>query len=135
MAVDALMVTAYSSAIPEGTYSVEISPIWEFQASLPGVIRAQGAESNGIGGTGGAPPHNKAGHTWHHPDAQLREWVLNGKLGFGSPGMPALGDKLAEPEVDAILTFIKTWWTAGQRESQADISRRYQDALDKQPKR
>ena len=89
-------------------------------------------DSNGVGGTGGAPPHNRAGHTWHHPDAQLREWVLNGKLGFGSPGMPALGDKLDEPEVDAILTFIKTWWTAEQRASQADISQRYQEALDKQ---
>ncbi len=89
-------------------------------------------DSNGIGGTGGAPPHNQEGHTWHHPDAQLREWVLNGKLGFESPGMPALGDKLAEPEVDAILTFIKTWWAAEQRASQADISQRYQEALDEQ---
>ncbi len=89
-------------------------------------------DSNGTGGTGKAPPHNKAGHTWHHPDAQLREWVLNGKLGFGSPGMPALVDKVTEPELDAILTFIKTWWTAEQRASQADISQRYQEALEKQ---
>ena len=88
-------------------------------------------DSKGIGGTGGAPPHNKAGHTWHHPDAQLREWVLNGKLGFGSPGMPALGDKLPETDVDTILTFIKTWWAADQRASQADISQRYQEALEK----
>ena len=92
-------------------------------------------DSNGIGGTGGAPPHNKAGHTWHHPDAQLREWVLNGKLGFGSPGMPALGDKLTEPEVDVVLAYIKAWWNEEQRESQADISRRYKEALDKQKKR
>lgn len=89
-------------------------------------------DSNGLGGTGGAPPHNTAGHTWHHPDAQLREWVLNGKLGFGSPGMPALGDKLTEPEVDTILSLIKTWWTTEQRVSQEDISQRYQEALDKQ---
>ena len=92
-------------------------------------------DSNGIGGTGGAPPHNKAGHTWHHPDAQLREWVLNGKLGFGSPGMPALGDKLSEPEVAVVLAYIKAWWNEEQRESQADISRRYQEALDNQGKR
>ncbi len=92
-------------------------------------------DSNGAGGRGGAPIHNEKGHTWHHPDAQLRGWVLNGKLGFGSPGMPALGDKLTEPEVDAILTFIKSWWTTDQRDSQADISERYQDALDKQQKR
>ena len=92
-------------------------------------------DRNGAGGTGGAPLHNNEGHTWHHPDAQLRGWVLNGKLGFGSPGMPALGDKISEPEVDAILSFIKSWWTTDQRESQADISQRYQDALDKQQKR
>ncbi len=92
-------------------------------------------DSNGIGGNGGAPPHNEAGHTWHHPDAQLREWVLNGKLGFGSAGMPALGDKLTEPDVDMVLVYIKAWWNEEQRESQADISRRYQEALDKQKKR
>ena len=74
-------------------------------------------------------------HTWHHPDAQLREWVLNGKLGFGSPGMPLLGDKLTEPEVDVVLAYIKAWWNEEQRESQVDISRRYQEALDKQKKR
>ena len=92
-------------------------------------------DSNGAGGRGGAPIHNDRGHTWHHPDAQLRGWVLNGKLGSGSAGMPALGDKLTEPEVDAILTFIKSWWTTEQRDSQADVSERYQDALDKQQKR
>ena len=92
-------------------------------------------DSNGAGGRGGAPIHNDRGHTWHHPDAQLSGWVLNGKLGFGSRGMPALGDKLTEPEVDAILTYIKSWWTNDQRDSQADISERYQDALDKQKKR
>ena len=92
-------------------------------------------DSNGAGGRGGAPIHNDRGHTWHHPDAQLRGWVLNGKLESGSAGMPALGDKLTEPEVDAILTFIRSWWTTEQRDSQADVSERYQDALDKQQKR
>ncbi len=92
-------------------------------------------DSNGAGGRGGAPIHNDRGHTWHHPDAQLREWVLNGKLGFGSPGMPALGDKLTEPEVDLVLAYIKAWLNEEQRGSQADISRRYQEALDKQKKR
>ncbi|MFQ6029755.1 MAG: c-type cytochrome [Dehalococcoidia bacterium] len=92
-------------------------------------------DSSGRGGTGGAPPHNEIGHTWHHPDAQLKDWVLNGKPGFATPGMPPLGDKLTEPEVDAVLSYIKTWWTSKQRESQADVSRRYQEALDKQKKK
>ena len=91
-------------------------------------------DSNGIGGNGVAPPHNKDGHTWHHPDAQIKDWVLNGKLGFGGPAMPDFGNKLTELEVDAIMTFIKIWWAPDQRESQADISQRYQEALDKQQK-
>ncbi len=89
-------------------------------------------DRNGFGGNDVAPPHNEKGHTWHHPDAQLREWVTKGKLGFGGPAMPAFEDKLSEREVDAILTFFKSWWDADQRESQADISQRYQEALEKQ---
>ena len=83
-------------------------------------------------GKGGldAPRHDSAGHTWHHPDAQLKDWVLNGKFGFAQ--MPALGDKLTEPDVEAILAFMKTWWTGEQRATQADVSRRYQEALDRQ---
>lgn len=86
-------------------------------------------DREGNGGSG-APRHDGAGHTWHHPDAQLKDWVLNGKLGFGDQ-MPALGDKLTESEVDTILAFIKTWWTDEQRAGQADVSRRLQEALDR----
>ena len=89
-------------------------------------------DSNGFGGNDVAPLHNEKGHTWHHPDAQLREWVTKGKLGFGGPAMPAFADRLSEREVNAILTFIKSWWHADQLESQADISQRYQEALEKQ---
>ena len=135
-----------STPIPPVQTASAVDPAIE-PASMPGKEFLEGSDlysancqvchgdSNGAGGRGGAPIHNARGHTWHHPDAQLRGWVLNGKLGFGSPGMPALGDKLTEPEVDAILTFIKSWWTNEQRDSQADISERYQDALDKQQKR
>ena len=78
----------------------------------------------------GAPLHNEIGHTWHHPDAQLMDWVLNGK----PPGaMPPSKDVLNEgnDEVVAILAHIKTWWTTEQRDSQAAISERYQEALEK----
>ena len=57
---------------------------------------------------------------------------MNGKLGFGQ--MPAFQDKLTDPEVDVILTYIKTWWTPDQRDDQADISKRYQEALERQKK-
>ena len=89
-------------------------------------------DREGQGATGGTPPHNETGHTWHHPDAQLKDWVLNGKF----PGtMPPFKDVLRGEEVHAILSYIKTWWTAEQRESQADISQRYQEALDKRQQR
>ena len=83
----------------------------------------------GQGGSG-APPHNQNGHTWHHPDAQLTDWVIKGKLGFSR--MPAFKNLLTDLEVDAILSYIKTSWTEDQRETQADVSVRYQEALDKQ---
>jgi mono/diheme cytochrome c family protein len=84
----------------------------------------------GKGGADIAPPHNETGHTWHHPDAQLKEWILNGKTGQGR--MPPFKDKLSEEEVNAILAYIKTWWTEEQRQSHADVSRRHQEALDRQ---
>ena len=86
----------------------------------------------GVGATGIAPLHNETGHTWHHPDTQLREWIMNGKLGFGQ--MPAFQDRLSESEVDVILAFIKTLWTDEQRQTQSDISQRYQEALNNQNK-
>jgi mono/diheme cytochrome c family protein len=89
-------------------------------------------DREGTGTSQGAPPHNESGHTWHHADAQLKDWIINGKLGFGP--MPAFEGKLTEPEADAILAYIKTWWAPEQRQTQADVSRRYQEALDRQQK-
>ena len=90
------------------------------------------------------PPHNANGHTWHHPDYQLVQTILNGSgemsemmrrmMGVpeDTPRMPAFRGVLTEDDILAILSYIKTWWTPDQRASQADISRRYQEALEKQ---
>jgi len=88
---------------------------------------------HGKGSIGRAHPHNEMGHTWHHPDAQLKEWIINGKPGPGSSIMPGF-TYLREHDVEAILALIKTWWTDEQRESQADISRRYDQAINKKKK-
>jgi mono/diheme cytochrome c family protein len=84
----------------------------------------------GKGTVGRADPHNENGHTWHHPDAQLKDWILHGRPGPGVSVMPAL-TYLTEDDVEAVLAFIKTWWTAEQREIQAHISRRFEEALGK----
>lgn len=70
------------------------------------------------------PPHNSNGHTWHHPDQQLIELVLDG-LNFAVEGqqtMPAFGDLLNDSEVRAILDYVKTWWTQEQRDFQATVT-------------
>ena len=86
-------------------------------------------DREGAGNDGVAPLHNEQGHTFHHPDAQLKDFILRGK----PPGsMPAFGATLTEQQVEAILSLIKTWWTPADLEVQEDISRRYQEALDKQ---
>jgi len=90
-------------------------------------------DRHGKGSIGRAHPQNEMGHTWHHPDAQLKEWILDGKPGPGFSIMPGF-NYLREHDVEAVLALIKTWWTDEQRESQADISRRYDQAINKKKK-
>ena len=83
--------------------------------------------------TGGASPHNEKGHTWHHPNAQLKEWILHGKPGPGFSVMPGF-TYLKDDDLEAVLALIKTWWTDEQRKIQADISWRYDQAINKKNK-
>ena len=55
--------------------------------------------------------------------------MLNGKI---TGAMPGFSDVLSETEVNSVLSFIKTWLTPDQRETQADVSQRYQEAIDRQ---
>jgi len=90
-------------------------------------------DRQGRGSIGRAHPHDEMGHTWHHPDAQLKEWILHGKPGPGLSVMPGFG-YLTKDDVEAVLALIKTWWTDEQRENQADISKRYDQAINKKKK-
>ncbi len=85
------------------------------------------------GSTGGSltdipPPHNANGHTWHHPDQQLKDIILNGlDLSTDSQKMPAFKDKLSNSDVLNILEYIKTWWTPEQRQFQAAATKQITD--------
>lgn len=72
------------------------------------------------------PRHNTEGHTWHHPDCLLTDIVLDGLAprqgASGDQVMPGFRDELSEEDADAILTFLKTWWTEEQRQSQAEVT-------------
>jgi mono/diheme cytochrome c family protein len=61
-----------------------------------------------------APPHDETGHTWHHSDQVLFEMVTYGpKVVAGEDyktRMPAYQGILSDPEILAVLSFIKSKW-------------------------
>lgn len=77
------------------------------------------------------PRHNANGHTWHHPDCELKETIRTGGGPMvemmrrmmappGAPTMPAFAAKLSDEEIDLVLEHIKSWWTPAQRAAQAE---------------
>lgn len=76
-----------------------------------------------------APPHDKTGHTWHHDDAMLLDYIARGgqavldDMGVTfTSGMPGFGSILAEQEIGAILEYIKSTWPERNRANQAQRS-------------
>ncbi len=74
-----------------------------------------------------APPHDDSGHTWHHSDTVLIDYITLGGEGAmaktGVPfnsGMPAFGEVLSDQEIASILAFIKSTWSERERSYQAD---------------
>ena len=73
-----------------------------------------------------APPHDETGHTWHHGDQFLFDYVkLGGQqvlddldVRFTS-AMPAFDGILTDTEIEAILDFIRASWPERIREIQA----------------
>ncbi|NYT85270.1 c-type cytochrome [Pollutimonas harenae] len=75
-----------------------------------------------------APPHDKFGHTWHHPDAMLFDMVKNGLVpgktappGYESD-MPAYATMLSDEEIIAVLTYIKSNWPPKVLQAQKEVT-------------
>ena len=73
-----------------------------------------------------APPHDETGHTWHHGDGMLFDYVQRGgqavldDLGVSfTSGMPGFGDVLSAEDIEAILGFIRSTWPERIQEIQA----------------
>lgn len=85
--------------------------------------------SSGADGVYPAPPHDETGHTWHHDDAMLIDYITRGGqavlddmgVTFNS-GMPGFGSVLDEQEIEAILDYIKSSWPRHIRDVQAQRS-------------
>ncbi|ABI58340.1 c-type cytochrome [Nitrosomonas eutropha] len=79
-----------------------------------------------------APPHDKSGHTWHHPDAMLVDMVKNGLVpGKTAPpryesDMPAYGEVLTDEEIVAVITYIKGSWPPKVLQAQKEATLQYQ---------
>ena len=86
----------------------------------------------GVGRAPLAPSHGPQGHTWHHPDGQIMEIILDGtnvlRENMGLPSsameMPPFKGILTTAEAEAILSYIKMGWTQEQRNSQAGLPER-----------
>jgi mono/diheme cytochrome c family protein len=75
-----------------------------------------------------APPHDKSGHTWHHPDAQLFDLTKRGPAavvgGDYQSDMPAYADVLSDEDIVAVLSYIKSTWPADIRARHDSINAR-----------
>lgn len=80
-----------------------------------------------------APPHDKTGHTWHHPDGMLVDMVRNGLVPgkTAPPGyvsdMPAYRDILSDQEIIAVLAYIKSTWPPKVLQAQKEVTLQRQD--------
>lgn len=85
--------------------------------------------SSGPDGRFPAPPHDESGHTWHHSDTALIDYItLGGEDALARMGvrfdsaMPGFGDVLNTQEITDILAFIKSRWPDRARQFQAERS-------------
>lgn len=73
-----------------------------------------------------APPHDRTGHTWHHPDRVLLDIVQRGTAAVVGGGyesdMPGFADTYAEAEIQDVLAWIKSQWPDRERQIQAQIT-------------
>ena len=74
-----------------------------------------------------APPHDATGHTWHHDDATLYDYVALGgtgamaKLGVEyDSGMPGYDDVLTEAEIRDVIACSKSTWPERERAAQKE---------------
>lgn len=95
------------------------------QIYLRECAKCHGERGQGYADHPGAPPLDETGHAWHHPDQQIYGWIVNGKLAVAGEGMPALGDRLTDQEVRAVITYLHSLWAEEQLETQQDVTTRY----------
>lgn len=77
------------------------------------------------------PPHDEEGHTWHHADRLLFDWIMDRPP--LAETMPAFRGTLDEDEVISILAYIKSTWPGDIREFQYRGSEQYEVQVRESP--
>ena len=74
-----------------------------------------------------APPHDRTGHTWHHPDNLLIRITREGSAAVVGGGyrsrMEGFGDILTDTEIRQVLAYIKSTWPPEVIETHDRINR------------
>lgn len=72
-----------------------------------------------------APPHDRSGHTWHHPGEVLFNITKYGVQRYAGAdyksAMPRYEGVLADEDIVAVLSYIKSTWPADVRRLQEEI--------------
>jgi S-disulfanyl-L-cysteine oxidoreductase SoxD len=74
-----------------------------------------------------APPHDRTGHTWHHPDEVLFRITKHGvanaaNLKDYASAMPVYDGVLSDAEIIAVLSYIKSRWPADIRRKHDELN-------------
>ncbi|MFQ5922292.1 MAG: c-type cytochrome [Anaerolineales bacterium] len=88
-----------------------------------------GPDGEGYANELAAPALNASEHASEHPDPQIHDWIVNGKLGLGRQ-MPAYADQLSDAEVHAVIAYLHTLWTPEQLKVQQDLGFRWPATLE-----
>lgn len=75
-----------------------------------------------------APPHDETGHSWHHNDEALFNVTKFGPQYVAGADyqsdMPSFSGMISDAEIVAVLSFIKSMWSADVRVTHDEINRR-----------
>ena len=69
------------------------------------------------------PPHDRTGHTWHHSDRFLADYIKHGGRHLDTTDvrttMPGFAGTLTDAEIVAVIAYIKSHWPKEIRDGQA----------------
>lgn len=116
---------ATPSPIPMPTLTATPDPITVGRQVFARVCaECHGENAQGYANELQAPALDKTEHAYEHPDQQIHDWIVNGKLGLGRQ-MPPQGDNLTDEEVHAVIAYLQTLWTEEQLAVQQNITSRW----------